>query len=136
MNTVALIIMVSIVVEGLIEYAKTIEKAVVAYGYKTAITQGLTLILGIGMAFVFHLELFNGAMSEFYGGISINPYVDIVLTGILLSRGSNYVSDLISKLQKPNAFDLLKDFDYLDEPEAEYDDVIEEEETEEKEKEE
>ena len=39
-------------------------------------------------------------MSEVYEGLSINPVVDMVLTGILFSRGSNYFSDLVGKLSK------------------------------------
>ena len=47
MKTIALIIMVAIVLEGLVEYGKTIDHMVVARDYKTAITQGITIILGI-----------------------------------------------------------------------------------------
>lgn len=100
MTTIALIIMVAIVLEALIEYGKTIEHMVSNKEYKTAITQGITIVLGIALAFVFQLHLFNGAMSEFYGGLTINGTVDMILTGILFSRGSNYFSDLISKLTK------------------------------------
>lgn len=107
MKTIALIIMVAIVLEALVEYAKTIDSMVVSRAYKTAITQGITIILGIGLAFIFHLQLFNGAMSEFYEGLKINPAIDMVLTGILFSRGSNYFSDLISKLQKPNVTEMI-----------------------------
>jgi len=106
MKTIALIIMVAIVLEALVEYVKTIDSMVVSRAYKTAITQGITIILGIGLAFVFHLQLFNGAMSEIYEGLKINPTVDMILTGILFSRGSNYFSDLISKLQKPSTIEL------------------------------
>lgn len=100
MTTIALIIMVAIVLEALIEYFKTIEHMVSNKEYKTAITQGITIALGIALAFVFQLHLFNGAMSEFYGGLAINGTVDMILTGILFSRGSNYFSDLISRLTK------------------------------------
>ena len=106
MKTIALIIMVAIVLEALVEYVKTIDSMVVSRAYKTAITQGITIILGIGLAFVFHLQLFNGAMSEIYEGLKINPTVDMILTGILFSRGSNYFSDLIGKLQKPSTIEL------------------------------
>ena len=106
MKTIALIIMVAIVLEALVEYVKTIDNMVVSRAYKTAITQGITIILGIGLAFVFHLQLFNGAMSEIYEGLNINSTVDMILTGILFSRGSNYFSDLISKLQKPSTVEL------------------------------
>lgn len=106
MKTIALIIMVAIVLEALVEYVKTFEAMIISRAYKTAITQGITIILGIGLAFVFHLQLFNGAMSEIYEGLKINPTIDMILTGILFSRGSNYFSDLISKLQKPSTVEL------------------------------
>lgn len=102
MRTIALIIMVSIVLEALIEYFKTIMHMVEVKEYKTAITQAITICLGIFLAVAFRLQLFNGAMSEIYETLSINPCLDMVLTGILFSRGSNYFSDLISKLTKKN----------------------------------
>ena len=101
MKTIALIIMVAIVLEAIIEYAKTISRMVEEGDYKTAITQGITIFLGIGLAFVFNLQLFNDALSEFYEGLSINSTIDTILTGILFSRGANYFSDLVSKLTKP-----------------------------------
>ena len=100
MKTIALIIMVAIVLEGLVEYGKTIDRMVVARDYKTAITQGITIILGIALAFIFHLQLFNEGMSEIYKDLAINPTIDMILTGILFSRGSNYFSDFVSKFQR------------------------------------
>jgi uncharacterized protein YacL len=106
MKTIALIMMVAIVLEALVEYVKTFEAMIVSRAYKTAITQGITIILGIGLAFIFRLQLFNGAMSEIYTGLKINPTIDMILTGILFSRGSNYFSDLISRLRKPAPIEL------------------------------
>lgn len=100
MKMIALIIMVAIVLEALVEYAKTIIKMVENQEYKTAITQAITIILGVGLAFAFKLQLFNGALSEFYEGLQLNGTLDMILTGILFSRGSNYFSDLISKLTR------------------------------------
>lgn len=107
MKTIALIIMVSIVLEALIEYVKTIDKMIVSRDYKTAITQGITIILGIALAFIFHVQLFNEGISEMYQGLSINPTIDMVLTGILFSRGSNYFSDFVSKLQRKNTLEMI-----------------------------
>lgn len=98
MKTILLISMVSIVLEGIVEYAKTIMRMFEEGDYKTAITQCVTVALGILFAVFFHLHLFTGAMSEFYEGLTIDGTVDTILTGILMSRGSNYVSDLISRL--------------------------------------
>ena len=107
MKTIALIIMVAIVLEGLVEYGKTIDRMVVARDYKTAITQGITIILGIALAFIFHLQLLNEGMSEIYKDLAINPTIDMILTGILFSRGSNYFSDFVSKLQRKENISLV-----------------------------
>lgn len=106
-----MIIMVAILCEALVEYAKTIMKMVEDKQYKTAITQAITIALGIGLAFAFDLQLFNNAMVEFYEGLSINPILDMILTGILFSRGSNYFSDLVSRLtKKDNTFEVTDIF--------------------------
>ena len=98
MKTIALIIMVAIVLEALVEYAKTIMYMFEEHEYKTAVTQLATIVIGIGLAFGFHTQLFNAGLSEIYEGLHINPVLDMILTGILFSRGSNYFSDLVSKL--------------------------------------
>lgn len=98
MKTIALIIMVAIVLEALVEYAKTIMYMFDEHEYKTAVTQLVTIVIGIGLAFGFHTQLFNAGLSEIYEGLHINPVLDMILTGILFSRGSNYFSDLVSKL--------------------------------------
>lgn len=92
--------MVAIVLEALIEYFKTILHMVETREYKTAITQAITIALGIFLAIAFKLQLFNGALVEFYENLHVNPALDMILTGILFSRGSNYFSDLIGKLTK------------------------------------
>ena len=83
------------------------DRMVVARDYKTAITQGITIVLGIALAFIFHLQLFNEGMSEIYKDLAINPTIDMILTGILFSRGSNYFSDFVSKLQRKENISLV-----------------------------
>jgi len=115
METIGLIVMVAIVLEALVEYAKTIMNMVENQEYKTAITQGITIVLGVALAFIFNLQLFNNALSEVYKNISINPTIDMILTGILFSRGSNYFSDLISKLTRKSPMDEFEEFEDTDE---------------------
>ena len=109
MKTVALIIMVAIVLEAVVEYIKTIIKMIEDGQFKTAITQGITILLGITFAFIFNLQLFNNALSKFYEGLHIEPMIDVILTGILFSRGSNYFSDLVSRLipKKPQNIQIM-----------------------------
>lgn len=121
MKTISLIIMVSIVLEALVEYGKTIVAAIERKEYKTAIIQGVTIALGIFLAFAFHLQLFNEALSEIYQTININPNIDMILTGILFSRGSNYFSDFISKLTSNKTDDFY--FDDFDEDTEEDDEA-------------
>lgn len=111
MKTIALIIMVAIVLEALVEYAKTVMYMFEEYEYKTAITQLVTIVVGVGLAFGFHTQLFNAGLSEIYEGLHINPILDMVLTGILFSRGSNYFSDLIGKLTGKKEHGIVDDFD-------------------------
>lgn len=135
MKTIALIIMVAVVLEALVEYVKTVVHMVEEGDYKTAITQAVTIALGVFLAFAFHLQLFNGAMSEFYDGLKINSTLDMVLTGILFSRGSNYFSDLVGRLTKKTTDaeliaieqDGVEDFEF---PEDLDDGIIDEEEEE------
>lgn len=97
-NALGIILMVAIVCEALVEYFKTFMKMFLDKDYKTAITQAFTIALGIGLAFIFNLRLFDDVLSQVYEGLYINPTIDMILTGILFSRGSNYFSDLVSKL--------------------------------------
>ena len=78
---VALIIAVAILIEGLVEYGKNITEMFYGGEKKTAITQMVTIVVGIGLL-----------------GLTVNHYIGMVLTGIVMSRGSNYVSDLIGKI--------------------------------------
>lgn len=124
MKTIALIIMVAILLEALVEYFKTIMKMIEDKEYKTAITQGVTIVLGIFLAFAFNLQLFNNAMSEFYEGLHINTTLDIILTGIIFSRGSNYFSDFVSRLTNKK-FDYETIFTDEVDPQTEKDDKVE-----------
>lgn len=126
MKEIALIIMVAIVLEALVEYAKTLMHMVEDEDYKTAITQGVTILLGIFLAIVFNLQLFNNALSEFYEGLHINPVIDMVLTGVLFSRGSNYISDLLAKLTGSTPQLIVDDTDLIYEEEEGEDDAAEE----------
>lgn len=53
----------------------------------------LSLVLGIIVAVAYKLDL-----PSYFNLKSDIPYVGCILTGILLSRGSNYVFDLITKI--------------------------------------
>lgn len=94
MDMIVLVLMMAVTVEGLIEYGKTVGKAMLDKQYKTAITQGTALILSVLLCFA--------VGADFYAVLNVQftlPWVGVLLTGIFASRGANFVSDLFKKLQ-------------------------------------
>ena len=91
---IAVIIAVAILIEGLVEYGKTIADTFEDGEKRTALIQVVTIVIGVGLAFAFDADMFVPL------GLTVNHYIGMVLTGIVMSRGSNYVSDLIGKISK------------------------------------
>lgn len=89
---IAVIIAVAILIEGLVEYGKNIADMFYGGEKKTAITQMVTIIVGVALAYAFDADVFIPL------GLTVNHYIGMVLTGIVMSRGSNYVSDLIGRI--------------------------------------
>ena len=94
MDMILLALAMAVTVEGLIEYIKTLGKAMLAKQWKTAATQGCALALGVALCFAVGADLYAALGVTFAAG-----WVGPALTGIFASRGSNYLSDLISRLQ-------------------------------------
>lgn len=92
--TITVIIAVAILIEGLVEYGKNIADMFYGGDKKTAVTQLVTIGIGIALAFAFGANMFVPL------GLTVNSYIGMVLTGIVMSRGSNYVSDLIGKISE------------------------------------
>ena len=94
MNMIVLVLMMAVTVEALIEYAKTFGKAIIEKQWKTAATQAGAVALGVLLCF--------GVGADFYAALGVNfnvACIGIALTGVFASRGANYVSDLVKKLQ-------------------------------------
>lgn len=89
---IALIVAVAVLIEGLVEYGKTIADMFDSGEKRIALIQVITIVIGVGLAFAFDADMFIPL------GLAVNHYIGMVLTGIVMSRGSNYVSDLIGKL--------------------------------------
>ena len=92
MEKISLILTIAVLLEALVEYCKTVYKTFENGEIKLGITQAVTVIAGIGFAYLFGLKLFETL------GIEVNQYADMILTGVVISRGSNYASDLIKRL--------------------------------------
>lgn len=89
---ITLIVAVAVLIEGLVEYGKTIADMLDSGEKRIALIQVITIVIGVGLAFAFDADMFIPL------GLTVNHYIGMVLTGIVMSRGSNYVSDLIGKL--------------------------------------
>ena len=89
------IIAAAVLVEGLIQYGKTIAQAFETGEKKTGITQLISIIIGVLVAFAFGANAFEVL------GMMVNPMIGIFLTGIVISRGSNYASDLLKRIANP-----------------------------------
>ena len=83
----------AIVVEALIEYAKTIGKAFADGSWKVAVTQLAAITLGVLLCFMTGGDLFAVVGITFAWS-----WLGVFLTGILISRGANYVSDFAKRL--------------------------------------
>lgn len=90
MNLFFLFLVMAIVVEGLVEYAKT----VIAMRNKKAIVIQLSaLVVSILLC------LLSGANVLGELGVTFHvPYAGEILTGVFASRGANYASDLVGRL--------------------------------------
>ena len=83
------LVLMAIVIEGVITYIKEI------FVNKNVMWQQvLGIVLGIVVAIGYNADLF-----ALFGLTSTIPLLGCVLTGVLLSRGSNYIFDLIKQLQ-------------------------------------
>ncbi|PWM60804.1 MAG: hypothetical protein DBX91_04115 [Subdoligranulum variabile] len=94
MTMIVLALMLAITVEGVVEIGKSIGRAVLSRSYKTAITQVVALAIGCGLCLA--------AGADIYGTLGVHfaiPQLGMILTGVLASRGSNYLSDFIKRLQ-------------------------------------
>ena len=71
MDIIIVVLMLAVVVEALIQYVKS---------FVAAFSTGADMFSALGIAFDW-------------------PTIGVVLTGIFLSRGSNYISDFIKKMR-------------------------------------
>lgn len=93
MEGMILIITLAIITEALIEYGKTIGKAFASGSCKTAVTQLAAIGVSVLLCFMAGGNLFSLVGIQFSW-----PWLGTALTGILASRGANYVSDFVKKL--------------------------------------
>lgn len=83
MNGIAIVVLTAILVEALVEYGQVIleQPKMIA-----------SVILGILLSFTFNAAMFTNL------GVEVNLYADLILSGILISRGSNHVYDFMQRI--------------------------------------
>lgn len=84
MKEITALITVAILIEAIVEILKG------AYGNKSMF---LSLVIGVVFALATQLDVL-----ALLGVESVVPYLGQVATGIVISRGSNFVHDLVDKL--------------------------------------
>ena len=93
------VIVMSILIEAVITYVKTI---VVDKNIKWQIIASIMLSIALSLAYGLDIPALVGIVSPI-------PYVGSLLTGILISRGSNYIFDLLKTIteKKNGAFEIF-----------------------------
>ena len=90
MNIIMQIVIMAILVEAIWETLKMVWQE-----GKLNINQVGALVVGLVVAFSINLDIFIAVGLEI-----VFPYVGVVASGILISRGGNYIHDLFSKLEQ------------------------------------
>ncbi|MBN3014079.1 hypothetical protein [Ruthenibacterium lactatiformans] len=102
MQTIVLILVLAITVEALIQYSKTIIEMLEKKQYKTFATQLAAILLSVFICFAAGVDLYTLV------GVSFAiPWLGMLFTGIVVSRGSNYTSDFIKRLQNPDIGEIV-----------------------------
>ena len=94
MKTIGLALIVAVIVEALIEYGQTIYDMVAEYEYKKAIKQGVAIAVAILFSFQLKVTLLAWLMADTFS-VAVSPVFDMIVSGLFMSRGANYLSDFI-----------------------------------------
>ena len=94
MQAFLLILSLAVIVEALVQYAKTVIKMLENKQYKTFGTQLAAIFIAVFICFA--------AGADIFALMGISFSVHWLGTLIVISRGSNYASDLIKRFQNPD----------------------------------
>ena len=100
MDMIAKIIIGAIVIEAIIEYLNAVLFKKFSPQYI------LSIVFGAAFSVLYGLDLL-----AILGLETSVPYVGMILTGILLSRGSNYITHLVKKASTGNTRIFISDDD-------------------------
>ena len=96
MTGILLVLTFAVLTEALVEYGKSIAAGFIGGEWKKATTQLAAVAVSVLLCFLGGADIFGVLGVE----LSV-PWAGILLTGILASRGANYVNDLIGRIRKP-----------------------------------
>jgi hypothetical protein len=85
METIGLVFALTILTEGIVEYLGTS----ISKQFKPYVAALLSMTVCV---------LYNADLLAMLGYTALVPYTGAVLTGLMIGRGSNYVNDVISRL--------------------------------------
>lgn len=95
MEGLVLVAALAVTAEALVEYGKSVGSAVLSRQWKTAVTQVAAAVLSVVLCLSADADLFQAV------GLTFSlPLLGCVLTGVLVSRGANYISDLSRRLTR------------------------------------
>lgn len=114
MKMLALALVVAVVVEALVSYGETIYDYFQEGDVKKAIKQVIAIIIAIVFAFQAKVTLIS-----FFADASLAPTFDMIISGIFMSRGANFLFDLAKMIRRVAKDDF--EFDELDEDEVDED---------------
>ncbi len=120
MNTIGLAIAVAVIVEALIEYAEPAFNLIEDPTIKKAAKQGTAIALALLFAFEIKITILSAIFTETFA-VVINPTFDMIVSGICMSRGSNYLSDLIRLIYNKGTKEDESWFDDFEDDEEDYD---------------
>lgn len=95
MKTLALALIVAVVVEALVSYGETIYDYFEQGDIKKAVKQIIAIIVAVIFAFQAKVTLIS-----FFADTTLNPVFDMIISGIFMSRGANYLFDLANMIRR------------------------------------
>lgn len=94
MTQIVLIMVLAVTVEGLVQYAKAITDRIIKKEFKAAITQLAALAVSVALCLLAKADIYASLGVTFTGG-----WAGMVLTGVIASRGADYASAGIRRLE-------------------------------------
>ena len=92
METLAIFVLAAVFMEGIINIIDSVKEKETSWKYWASLVGGIAL--SILIAYNWNLNLFK--MVGFPEGNV--PLVGVILTGFIISRGSNYIADLLKMI--------------------------------------